>query len=310
MIRFTYQNLINHIYRFPLSKMRYMAKFGGLWEYGLMQHNMAEMDKCSQKLTSVISYEDGYPVYFLTGKKYLFQTLYCIKSLVNVSSEKFKFILVDDGTFDLAFIKKIEHQIQNVVIITQEIISKNLIAALPKDQFPMLHKKRAEYPHIKKLTDIHTLGGNWKIVLDSDMLFWDTPSDLINWLKAPDCNIYMQDCVESYGYSQLLMEKLCGKSVPKQVNVGIIGLNSGDINWGNIETWCKNLEENEGTSYYLEQAITAMHLSGKTGIALSPQKYIVNPSASEVEKANGVLHHYVDISKAQYFNKAWKKIVS
>ncbi|MGN8059077.1 hypothetical protein ACTJKN_22510 [Pedobacter sp. 22163] len=267
------------------------------------------MEKSSHKISKVVSYDDGHPIYFLTGNKYYYQTIYCIRSLITVSSEKFKFILVDDGSFDSAMIKEIEHQIHNVIIIDQELISKNIEVKLPKSQYPLLHKKREEYPHIKKLTDIHTLDGDWKIVLDSDMLFWDSPSELIDWIKAPGCNIYMRDCVQSYGYSTRLMEKLCGNRVPELVNVGIIGLNSNDIDWEDLEVWCKNLEENEGTSYYLEQAITAMLLSRNPGVALSPQTYIVNPTAKQVEKANGILHHYVDLSKVHYFNLAWKKIM-
>lgn len=309
MIRLTYQNLINNIYRFPRSKIQYIQKLGGLKSYLILLRNTKLMEKSSLKISKIISYDDGYPIHFLTGKKYYYQTIYCIRSLVTVSSEKFKFVLVDDGSFDSALIKEIEHQILNVIIIDQEIIRKNIEVKLPISQFPILHKKRAEYPHIKKLTDIHTLGGDWKIVLDSDMLFWDSPSELINWLKAPGCNIYMRDCAQSYGYSTQLMEKLCGNLVPELVNVGIIGLNSNDINWENLEVWCKSLEESEGTSYYLEQAITAMLLSRNTGIALSPQTYIVNPTANQVEKTKGILHHYVDLSKAHYFNLAWKKLI-
>lgn len=217
-------------------------------------------------------------------------------------------VLVDDGSFDYDLIQTIHRLLPGAEIIKQSVIEKNLNDILPDYLFAAMHQKRKVYPHIKKLMDIHTLPGTWKLVLDSDMLFWANPEAIISWLKNPCKPIYMQDCQNSYGYSKELMEELCGSTIPDLVNVGAIGLNSTAIDWVKLNNWIKVLEEKEGTSYYLEQALTAMLLSKTEAIILPADEYIVNPDVNHINNKTGALHHYVDLSKKGYFNKAWKMI--
>ncbi|TSD65870.1 glycosyltransferase family 2 protein [Inquilinus sp. KBS0705] len=300
------QQLINFLYRTPKAELKKFKRFGGYFNYRSMMVASLAMQKASASLPPVQSHADGFSIYFLTGKNYLYQTLFCIQSLVKSSTEKFKFILVDDGSFDEVLMERIKRQLPGAVIIDKETIDKNLQETLPVDSFPYLHHKRAVYPHIKKLTDIHTLpGDDWKLVLDSDMLFWAYPTDILNWLKHPDKPIHMIDCVESYGYTANLMEKLSASTIKPLINVGAVGLNSKHINWHNVEHWVKELETAEGTSYYLEQALTAMLIGHKPTIALDTDNYIVNPT----DNAKGVLHHYVDLSKEYYYKSAWKKFI-
>lgn len=268
------------------------------------------MERSSLKLNPVVSHPHGLPVYFLTGKKYIYQTLFCIQSLTKATSKPFRFVLVDDGSFDAKLIKHINRLLPGAKVIDASVINKNLESKLPKAAFQQLHQKREVYPHIKKLTDIHTITEDpWKLVLDSDMLFWNEPAEIINWLMAPDKPLHMVDCEQSYGYSVSLMESLCCTSVKPLVNVGAIGLNSDHINWRNIQHWVKLLEEKEGTSYYLEQAITAMLIGDVNAVELDSSRYIVSPDKTAIEHKNGTLHHYVDLSKEGYYKTAWESLV-
>ena len=265
------------------------------------------MEKSSFKLPPILSNADGLPIYFLTGKNYLYQTLYCIHSLIKVSNEKFRFTLIDDGSFDRDLIERINLQLPHATIITRAHIEQNINAVIP--QYSHLLDKRKVYQHIKKLTDVHSISGDqWKLVLDSDMLFLKEPKAIIDWLKKPEKPLYMVDCMESYGYSHSLMENICGEQIPKRINVGVIGLNSNQINWQNLNNWVNTLEKQEGTSYFLEQALTAMILGQTSCVALNALEYVVNPSEDLINKNQGILHHYVDLSKEGYFKKAWRKI--
>lgn len=268
------------------------------------------MKSSSLKLKPVISHPQGLPIYFLTGKKYLHQTLFCIQSLTKSTSKPFRFVLVDDGTFDVKLIEHINRLLPGVKVIDTSTINKNLEEKLPKATFKQLHQKRAVYPHIKKLTDIHTITEDpWKLVLDSDMLFWNEPTKIINWLMDPDTPLHMVDCEQSYGYSIPLMESLCCTAVKPLVNVGAIGLNSNHINWHNIQHWVKLLEEKEGTSYYLEQAITAMLIGDANTVELDSSQYIVAPDKTTIKHKKGTLHHYVDLSKEEYYKTAWESLI-
>ena len=302
-----FQQVINKLYRHPRSVLKNYGRFGGYFQYRQMLQGQKDMAGASLKLPPVQSHPDGLPIHFLTGKNYLYQTLFCITSLTKASSEYLKFVLVDDGSFDDFLLERIKKQLPGSTIITKEIIDRNLNAALPQQQNPNLHAKREVYPHLKKLTDVHTIpGDDWKIVLDSDMLFWKEPVELLNWLKAPNRPLHMIDCVESYGYSIGLMERLSGTTIPSLLNVGAIGLKSASINWANLDNWIKTLEEQEGASYYLEQALTAM-LIGNDRVSLDKAKYIVNPT--RLNNPTDVLHHYVDLSKKLYYQQAWRQFI-
>ncbi|SEO23521.1 hypothetical protein SAMN05192574_106200 [Mucilaginibacter gossypiicola] len=301
------QSLINFLYRNPRSQLQKFRRFGGYFNYLRMMNGRKEMEQRSVELPPVISHANGLPVYFLTGKNYLYQTLYCIQSLVKSSGVQFKFILVDDGSFNLELLKRVEKQLPGAQVITQNKISENLQNTLPETHYPYLHKKRAVYPHIKKLTDVHTIpGDDWKLVLDSDMLFWDEPADLVNWLNNPQQPLHMIDCTEAYGYSQQLMTQLAGSPIKPLLNVGAIGLKSDAIDWDKLENWVKTLEGQEGTSYYLEQALSAMLIGNDNATVLKAEEYIVNPGPDQIKNKTGRLHHYVDLSKEGYFKHAWK----
>lgn len=302
------QKTIDYLYRHPLSKWKTIQRFGGYSSYQKMLTGQKEMILASQKIPQLYSFANGLPIYFLTGKKYLYQTLYCIASLTKVTQEKFKFVLVDDGSFDHDLMERISKQVNGVCIISAEQINKNLAEKLPQDQYPYLHHKRAVYPHIKKLTDVHTIQDDpYKLVLDLDMLFWNEPIELINWLKNPKGAMYMLDCEESYGYSRALMEALAMASIPELMNVGAIGMKSAKINWDNLETWSSTLEQKEGASYFLEQALSAMLLVNEDQTVLNRKEYIVNPIGNQ-HGPMVKLHHYVDLSKKYYFETAWKAI--
>ena len=305
------QTIINQLYRYPKAKAKEIKRFGGKKVYIEMLQGKEMMKAQAKKLSPVQTVVDGFEIYFLTGKNYLYQTLFCITSLNLQAPNTFKYTLVDDGSFDRDLIQLAKQKLPNSKIILKEEIEQNLRKLIPASDFPILHQKRKDYPHIKKLTDIHTLASNtdYKLVLDSDMLFWNRPRAIIDWFHHTERPIHMVDCAEAYGYSPQLMKSLCGYEIPSLVNVGVIGIDSSSINWESLEEWIKQLEANEGTCYYLEQALSAMLIAGKTAAVLDQEAYKVNPLPGEIEETKSILYHYVDLSKMGYYTSAWKKFV-
>lgn len=305
-----FQRLVNFCYRYPKSELKKYRRFGGYRVYRKMQTGKKLMRKAACLLPAVQSYADGLPVYFLTGENFLYQTLFCIRSLTLAGDTKFRFTLVDDGSFSDAILKQIQIQLPYAEVITAREISENINKHLPEPAFPNIHRKRKVYPHLKKLTDIHTLPGErWKLVLDSDMLFWKEPAELINWLKNPTSPLVLKDCAQSYGYDTCLMQAVSGVEIKPLLNVGAVGLDSQTISWHDLEKWIAELEKAAGASYYLEQALTAMLVGGSALTMLPGSDYIVCPSDAEMLNKTGILHHYVDTSKKGYFIYLWKELL-
>lgn len=303
------QQIINNVYRYPKARLARYKRFGGYRQYRQMLAGEEAMRKAAATLPPVPSFANGLPVFFLTGQQYLHQTLFCIRSLSRVTATKFQFTIVDDGTFDAALLTRIKRQLPGAKVIMHDAINRNLNALLPETAYPHLRARREAYPHLRKLTDIHTIPApEWKLVLDSDMLFWQEPVELLNWLDNPHQPVHMVDCEESYGYTKELMRTLAADDIPAKLNVGIAGLSSKSIDWKKVDEWIEALEQAQGTSYYLEQALTAMLVGSKPCKVLDADKYEVNPAvASSTNKV--VLQHYVDLSKKIYYRDAWQKLI-
>ena len=247
-------------------------------------------------------------IYFLSGRKFWYQTCFCAYSMAQQSQANLRPVIYDDGTLEQKYVEEIQRIFSSARIVTIKEIEQSLDEYLPESKFPYLRERRANYPNMRKLTDIHVGSCGWKLVLDSDMLFFRTPTFLLKWLQSPQKPCYMVDVVTSYGYSSALMSSLAQTEIPERLNVGICGLKSEEIDWEQLEFWCKQTIEREGTSYYQEQALIAMLMAGKPCTVAPAQEYIVMPEREEAIAPKAVLHHYVADSKPWYFRYGWKHI--
>jgi len=298
-----------HLYFRPRSWFNNVSKFGGLLNSLKIDHGRKAMAKAARDLFVNAPSAPTTDIYFLTGKKYWALTAFCMYSLARVSTISLRPVFIDDGSFDEGFIKNIKSQFPGCLIKLSAEIELIIAQKLPEDKYPNLYKKRSVYPHIKKLIDVHIGSTGWKMVLDSDMLFFKPPVEICDWLKQPEQPFFLHDPITSYHYSLTLMEELAGDKINPNINVGAAGLKSEDINWDKLEHWVKTLEEKEGTSYLLEQALTAMLVAGKETLIADKDAYVVMPGKNEVENPNATLYHYVDAAKEWYYKKAWKIII-
>jgi hypothetical protein len=248
-------------------------------------------------------------IYFLSGRKFWYQTCFCAYSMQQNTNLILRPIIYDDGSLNQQYQNKIKRIFPHAKIILLSEVEERLEQYLPQSKFPYLRERRLNYPNLKKLTDIHIGSQGWKLVLDSDMLFFHPPDLLIKWLKLPQQPCHMVDVETCYGYSQPFMASLAQAEIPEQLNVGICGLKSEDIDWEKLEYWCKTMIEQHGTHYYQEQALIAMLMSGQPCAVAPATDYIVLPNKAEVMEPKAVLHHYVSDSKSWYFRYAWKHIL-
>jgi len=307
--------LLYRFYHAPKSRRSLVESFGGKKNYAAIQHGEAEMRNYAfSRLAFDTTVQPGarYQLNYLTGEKYIHQSLFCAfsfyKNLPEKSYSRYSVNFYDDGSLLPATLALLNAKFPSVSIIPEQKGAEKLNRLLPGSRYPLLHKKRLEYPHIRKLTDIHLGSDGWQLVLDSDMLFFDRPRQLLEWIERPVQPLTLFDPVSSYHYSQGLMEALSGDKIYPHINVGIAGLKSEDIDWERLEYWIGALEKAEGSSYLLEQALTAMICAGKQINVADGDRYIVNPGQHEVEHPAAILHHYVAGSKEWYYKTAWKHI--
>ncbi len=251
---------------------------------------------------------DAPEVCFLTGRRFWFQTAFCFWSLCRHAGRPLRAAFYDDGTLDDPLRAECVRLFPGARLYGAREINASLEEHLPVARYPTLRARRLVYPNLRKLTDVHAGRTGWRLVLDSDMLFFRRPDLILSWLDAPDRPLHMTDVQDAYGYSRPLMESLAGAPLPQQLNVGLCGLRSDDIDWDRLESWSRCLQDAEGTSYYQEQALVAMMLAGRGRVVAPAQDYLLMPSEEEARHPKAVMHHYVDLSKRGYFRHAWRNV--
>ena len=305
-------NLGSLLYRTYYSPRRFLkeCQTRGASNMAIDHWSRLQMEAAAYHLPTISTdnNRETFSVYFLSGRKFWYQTCFCAYSFAQSGNINLRPVVYDDGTLAQKYINEVLRIFPLAKIVSTTEIEEQLNQHLPVDRFPYLRERRTNYPNMRKLTDIHVGYQGWKLVLDSDMLFFRGPKFLVNWLKSPQQPCYMVDTETSYGYSNQLMASLTQAQLPDRLNVGICGLNSSSIDWEQLEFWCKTLIEQEGTHYYQEQALVAMMLANQSCSVAPAEDYVVMPDRDETIQPKAILHHYVSDSKPWYFRYGWRHI--
>lgn len=301
--------IIYHLWHRPAGWTRDLVADGGPFERRRTARGRAEMEAAARRLPPPAA-GTGPPVelHLLTGARFWDQTAFCLWSFARHSGRPLAPVIYDDGSLRAEHQGPLARLFPSARFVARSEAVDRLDQHLPAARFPFLRERWLNYPNIRKLIDPHLGSRGWKLVIDSDLLFFRRPQFLLDWLARPDRPLHAVDCTTSYGYSRPLMSKLAGAPVAELVNVGLTGLDSAALDWERLEHWCATLIAREKNSYYLEQALIAMLVAGR-GCAIAPATdYITMPRPPEAVECRAVMHHYVAGSKRWYFQHNWRKV--
>lgn len=298
-------------YHAPLNRLRDCLREGGPLEQRRTEAGRREMERAAYTLPPLAE-TAGRPLslHLLTGRKFWYQTVFCLWTFAHRAGRQVSPVIYDDGALSAEYREPIARLFPTARFEDHQACRERLDRHLPAARFPALRERWLNYPNLRKLTDPHLGAAGWKLVLDSDLLFFRRPDLLLGWLEAPGQPLHAVDCVTSYGYSRRLMDSLAGQPVPDLVNVGLIGLKGSDLDWERMEHWCRTLIARERTSYFLEQALVAMLVAGRDCMVAPAQDYVTGPRRPEATACRAVMHHYVAASKRWYFQRNWRRAVT
>lgn len=247
-------------------------------------------------------------IVFLTGARYWHETIFCARSLLLHVDQPPPLRIISDGTLSAAVEAHFRRLFPHAEIFPTSLVEARISTRFPIERFPLLHFYRQQKPIIRKLTDVFALSDEPQLLLDSDMLFFAPPADLLGWLATPHGLLAMQDVHDAYGYSPALLQRLAGASIPSRVNIGVFGLAGRDLDWDEIERWIRLLTETEGLKYNLCQALAAL-LFARSPHRILHSAYRILPTPTEILKPTSIMHHYVAESKQGYRRHAWRSFV-
>ena len=295
----------------PLAAARESFRAGGPLEQWRTARGHAAMARAAATLplppsASTLPIE----LHVLTGRRFWDQTAFCLWTLAQYAGRPLAPVLYDDGSLDESHRAPLGRLFPAARFVARAEIVDRLEALLPLSRFPFLRDRWQHYPNIRKLTDPHLGARGWKLVLDSDLLFFRRPTMLVEWVVSPQCPLHATDCETSYGYPRAALDALAGAPLADLINVGVCGLKSEELDWEKIEHWCASLIRRHGTHYYLEQALVAMLLAGRDCAVLPGADYVTYPRPPEVDACRAVMHHYVAGSKPWYFRHNWRRAIA
>jgi hypothetical protein len=302
--------LLYQLWHRPIGAARNSLRHGGPWVARETERQRRAMEAAAPALPRL----DFAPVtpscgtlHLLTGARFWWQTAYCLHSFALAADRSVDVEIYDDGTLASAHRDRLLALGLPIRFHDYATLRERLERHLPVARFPTLHERWLNYPHLRKIIDVHLASTGWKLVLDSDLLFFRRPAFVLDWLAAPDRPLHAVDCVESYGYSRPLLASLLDAPLPALLNVGLCGLRSEEIDWERLEFWSSRVIAVEGTNYYLEQALVALLAAGRACAVAPAADYVTLPSPDEIRHPRAVMHHYVDTAKRGYFRHAWRR---
>jgi hypothetical protein len=304
---FSLGQLALHLYYRPLGKLRDSLRAGGPIQQRRTEAGRRAMEAAAHQLVPLPARPGpGVELHLLTGSRFWYQTAFCLWTLGRHAQRSLAPVIYDDGSLTEEYRAPLLRLFPTTRFVPQGEIIARLDAHLPASRFPVLRERWINYPNIRKLTDVHVGLTGWKLVLDSDLLFFNRPGLLLDWLEQPANPLHAVDYETSYGYSRPLMNELAGAPVADLINVGLTGLNGAELDWERLEHWCRVLIERERTSYYLEQALIAMLVAGRSCTVAPAADYLTLPELPEATDCRAIMHHYVAQSKRWYFQRNWR----
>jgi len=299
--------LLLRYFHHPLARATWLRRQGFRGAVHALGGNAA-MRRAARRLQPIPAPPgaEAFEASFMTGAQFWHQTAFCAHSLARQLAGPLRPTFYDDGTLQSAQAAVLQRLFPLGRIWGAAEIGRRLEQTLPHSQFPRLHDIRAHTPMFRKLIDVRAGASGWQLYLDSDMLFFARPSFLLEAARAGRA-CYMQDRVFGYCLPADLMEELAGGPIRPQVNAGILGLDSGRIDWPWIESWLQRIPRSVRLHRLLEQTVTAILLSRQEAVAAPEGDYVIltDPYAPPPEGA--ALLHYIQHAKWTYTAREWRR---
>ena len=298
-------------YHVPLGRLRSAFLGGGPREQNRTEAGRIEMEAAVAALCPMENVSEGpeLKVHLLTGSRFWYQTAFCLHSFEVSAGRQLSPSIYDDGSLRGDQHEQLFRLFPRAVFVSRQETEAKLEALLPGSRFPRLRERWENYPNLRKLIDPHLGSSGWKLVMDSDLLFFRSPEILLDWIAAPAKPLHAIDLMRSYGYSDTLLRSLANAPLHDRLNVGLCGLRSDSLDWERIEHVCETLISEERTNYYLEQALVAVLLAGVDCVATPYDDYVTGPRPPEALQCRVVMHHYVADTKRWYFQSNWRRFV-
>ena len=215
-------------------------------------------------------------IHMLVDREHVPDAIASLKSFYRFAPEPYPVTIHDDGSFGAREHQLLGSHLPGVRIVRRALADEVVIAELARRGLERCRALR-QSGHVLalKLFDIPLYAGDAKLLLlDSDVLFFERPEELLAALARPASaweDRYNEDAGDGfYTFDVEEVERRTNVRLVRRFNSGLTCLQRDAASWEHFERWL-SLPTLPDRGWFLEQTLTAMESSRRGARALPPE---------------------------------------
>jgi len=238
-------------------------------------------------------------VHTFTGAKDWMLCAWMLASFIHFTKLNWKIIIHEDGSLPKFAALELLRLFPNATIISRAEADETVLAKL--SPFPLCKEFRATNPLAMKLFDMpHFAPGESFLLLDSDVLFFREPTEILRWASESESSCWFnQDVAESSLVSSEEARERLGIELWPWVNSGLCCISKSAMDLAFCEKVLAETSIRKGHFWRIEQTLFALCASSHQRGGLLPRTYEVS---LERNASPGIIaRHYVGAVRQRFY---------
>ena len=246
------------------------------------------------------------PVHLLTGANDWQLAAWMLASWFEATEQSWPVVIHDDGTLPAE-----AHEVLKKLFPPARIISRAEADAAMKPilpAFPFCEDYRRAHPLALKIFDVpHFVEGDHFIALDSDVLFFHHPQEILEWAaEKPETCWFNEDVQEGALITAAEARAELGVKLWPRVNSGLGLIYKPVVDLDFIDRVLAETSILRGHIWRVEQTLFALCASRHGQGGLLPKRYEVSLGKSATEDA--ICRHYVGAVRDRFFAEGLERL--
>jgi hypothetical protein len=283
---------------------KFKEKYQYGWDTAYFRDHVRNKILASQPITATS--DMTCEIHVLTSANDWLNLVWALKSFYYFSRRDYPLCIHDDGTLTEENLKTLKYHFPNARIISRKEADVKVLALL--EAYPRCWEFRKTNLLSPKVFDFAAyLQSDRLLLLDSDILFFAEPTELLNRIENPDyqLNTLNADVASSYTVEPEEVKTHLGFDLAERVNSGLGLIHKRSLSFDWIEEFLA-LPNIIGHFWRIEQTIYAL-CSSRFGVELLPPAYDVHLEGS----INGSpCRHYVGQIRHLMYSEGIRHLVN
>lgn len=231
--------------------------------------------------------------------------LWALKSFYYHLAEGYPLVVRLQGAFAARDLDELRRHLPKARFVTQAEADQRVTEALERLHCHRLLELRSGVVHIQKLTDFAVVSQEQALfVLDSDILFFQSPTELQEALRTEGALVFQQDYASSYVLTPEQSMAAFGLDLPERLNVGMMLFPRRDIDFRQCEEWlAHSVFDAHRKTPHIEQTLWSLLAGQRGNYRLLPPSYALSLDGTLPNFAEAIARHYVSPVRHLFFDE-------